>query len=227
MSRTQAAGRAADRSTGRAADRAGRRRESKETRREQLMDATLATVARKGLAATTLADVADAAGLSRGIVNFHFESKDRLLLETLTRLAADYDANWREELSTAGPGPAERLHALVTADFSERVCAPEKVAAWFAFQAEAAVRADYRDLCWARDDAYVEAVRTQCAVLEPDAPCPGDPAAAATTIYATQEGLWLRLMLGNGEMTRGDALGIMLELLARLYPAHFAQSAGT
>ena len=30
-----------------------------------------------------MADVADGAGLSRGIVNFHFESKEKLLIATL------------------------------------------------------------------------------------------------------------------------------------------------
>lgn len=199
----------------------GRRRAPKETRREQLMDATLATLARRGLAQTTLAEVADAAGLSRGIVNFHFDSKERLLFETLTRLSADYDACWREELAAAGPEPAARLRALVAADYSERVCSPEKVAAWFAFFAEAASRPAWRDLCWARDDALLDAIRALAAALDAEAGYGYDAGATATAIYAMQEGLWLRLMLGHGDLTRQAALAVALGMLGTLFPRHF------
>jgi len=200
---------------------ARRRRASRETRRGQLIDATLATLARRGLAQVTLADVADAAGLSRGIVNFHFDSKERLLLETLTRLSAEYDATWREGLAAAGPTPAGKLRALLSADLSERVCAPEKLAAWFAFFAEAAARPDYRDLCWARDDALLEAFRGLCAALDAEGGYGYDADATAMAIYAMQEGLWLRLMLGNTALTREAALAISLRMLGTLFPRHY------
>ncbi|MEM9146377.1 MAG: TetR family transcriptional regulator C-terminal domain-containing protein [Pseudomonadota bacterium] len=198
-----------------------RRRASKGARRDQLMDATLATLARRGLAQVTLADVAETAGLSRGIVNFHFESKERLLFATLSRLSAEYDAVWREELAAAGPRVADRLRALLSADFSERLCAPEKVAAWFAFFAEAAARPDYRDLCWARDDALLAAIRGLCAELDAEAGYGQDAQATAMALYAMQEGLWLRLMLGNAELSRQDALAIALGMLGTLFPQHF------
>ena len=44
--------------------------------------------------APTIADVAKAAGLSSGIVNFHFDTKEKLLVETLKYLADEYRANW-------------------------------------------------------------------------------------------------------------------------------------
>ena len=52
------------------------RKASKETRRQQLIEATIDSLAKRGYSETTMADVADGAGLSRGIVNFHFESKE-------------------------------------------------------------------------------------------------------------------------------------------------------
>lgn len=198
-----------------------RRRGSRAARREELMDATLRVLARRGLAQTTLADVADAAGLSRGIVNFHFESKERLLLETLTRLSAEYDATWRAGLEAAGPAPAERLRALLVADLSETVCAPEKLAAWFAFFAESGARSDYRDLCWARDDALLDAITTLCRALEAEGGYGYDARRTAMAIYAMEEGLWLRLMLGNAGLAREDALAISLGMLGTLFPRHF------
>ena len=68
------------------------RKASKEVRRHQLIEATIDTLARKGYAALTLADVAKTAGLSVGIVNFHFDTKEKLLVETLKYLAEQYRA---------------------------------------------------------------------------------------------------------------------------------------
>ncbi len=203
-----------------------RRREPKAARREQLMDATLVVLARRGLAQTTLADVASVAGLSRGIVNFHFESKDRLLLATLTRLSAEYDATWREGLAAAGPAPAERLRALLCADLSEAVCAPEKLAAWFAFFAESGARPEYRDLCWARDDALLEAFTSLCEALDAEGGYGYDARRTAMAIYAMEEGLWLRLMLGNAGLSRRAALDIALGMLGTLFPRHFTPEGG-
>ena len=44
-------------------------------------------IASEGLTGVTMAKVAEQAGLSRGIGNFHFQSKEQLLLETLSTLS--------------------------------------------------------------------------------------------------------------------------------------------
>jgi AcrR family transcriptional regulator len=51
--------------------------------------------------------VAKTAGLSVGIVNFHFDTKEGLLVETLKSLAEEYRGNWHEALRNAGPRPAD------------------------------------------------------------------------------------------------------------------------
>ena len=68
----------------------------------QLIDATIDSLAKRGYSETTMADVADGAGLSRGIVNFHFESKEKLLVATLQYMADEYSAHWRDGLSEGG-----------------------------------------------------------------------------------------------------------------------------
>ena len=67
-----------------------RRTATRANRRQQLIDATIKCISRKGMGSTTLGDVAGEAGLSQGIVNLHFESKDTLLNETLRYLADEY-----------------------------------------------------------------------------------------------------------------------------------------
>ena len=85
------------------------RKASKETRRQQLIEATIDSLAKRGYSETTMADVADGAGLSRGIVNFHFESKEKLLVATLQYMADEYSAHWRAALQKAGDDPARQL----------------------------------------------------------------------------------------------------------------------
>ena len=58
----------------------GSRSATRALRRQQLIQSTIESIARRGFADTTLANVAAGAGLSRGIVNFHFRSKDQLLV---------------------------------------------------------------------------------------------------------------------------------------------------
>lgn len=197
-----------------------RRRESKEVRREQLVRATIETIARKGFAGTTLADVADQAGMSRGIVNFHFESKERLFLETLHFMSDEYTAHWQTALMKAGPPPAARIEALVLCDLDEAVCNDRMIAAWFAFWAEAATRTDYRALCWSHDEGYLSAVETVCRDLKSEGGYAFDPGRIGALVYSMQEGLWLRLMVG-GARSRGDALAVARAALSSIFPAHF------
>src|SRR5262245_26310324 len=66
----------------------------KEARQKQLIEATISSIGRHGYAGTTLNHVAGAAGLSPGIVNFYFKSKDQLLAATLAKLADEYESIW-------------------------------------------------------------------------------------------------------------------------------------
>ena len=67
--------------------RSPRRTAPKEERQLQLVRATIRSVAAHGLSDTTMATVANTAGLSQGIINLHFRTKQRLLVATLRHLA--------------------------------------------------------------------------------------------------------------------------------------------
>jgi AcrR family transcriptional regulator len=63
-----------------------------EDSRRQVLDAAVKTLAARGLAATSIQDIADAAGLSKGAVHYHFESKDELLARVLDRCCESIEA---------------------------------------------------------------------------------------------------------------------------------------
>jgi AcrR family transcriptional regulator len=98
-----------------ATERQGPRKASRDVRRRQLIEATIDVLAARGYASLTIGDVARKAGLSMGIINFHFSSKETLLAETLRYLARGYRENWMSAVEAAGADPAARLYAMTTA----------------------------------------------------------------------------------------------------------------
>jgi AcrR family transcriptional regulator len=195
------------------------RKASKETRRQQLIEATIESLAKRGYSDTTLADVADGAGLSRGIVNFHFESKENLLVATLQFMSEEYADHWNAALEKAGPSLAGRLWALVHADFDRKICTKRKLAAWCAFWGEAKSRPTYQALCGARDVKYQETVISLCAELKAEGGYGYEPEPMALSLCAMLEGLWLRLMMGDGT-TREKALEAAIAFVVIAFPKH-------
>ena len=61
------------------------REESRERTRDQLLEAARVTVARNGYDGASVADIAEAAGYSKGAFFSNFDSKEALLLELLRR----------------------------------------------------------------------------------------------------------------------------------------------
>ena len=194
---------------------------SKETRRQQLIEATIGSLAKRGYAETTMADISDGAGMSRGIVNFHFESKDRLLTATLQFLSDEYSAHWRAALDKAGDNPADQLFALVSCDFDRAICNRRKLAAWCAFWGEAKSRPTYQALCAARDEDYQHLFERLCGALIDNADYGHDRDSTALALLALLEGLWHRLMMGGGTLTSEIARQVGLRQLAIVFPKHY------
>src|SRR5215471_213503 len=118
----------------------------KETRRVELIAATIDVIARAGFSDLTLAQVAETARLSTGIVNFYFKSKDALLAATLEHMVGEYRRYWRANVAAAS-GPAEKLSAMLEGDFGRLVANRKTVTVWYAFWGETRWRPDFMTLC--------------------------------------------------------------------------------
>lgn len=196
------------------------RKASRETRQMQLIEATIDSLARRGYSDTTLADVADGAGLSRGIVNFHFESKEKLLVATLQYMSEEYSGHWHAALDRAGSSPANRMWALVAADFDRKICSKRKLAAWCAFWGEAKSRPTYQALCGANDREFNETFVHLCTELKREGGYDFDPGCIALGLSTMMDGLWLRLMMSDG-LTRDGAHEAAIDFLVTIFPKHF------
>jgi TetR/AcrR family transcriptional repressor of bet genes len=202
-----------------------KRTASKAERQQQLIRATIHSVATRGLSDTTMATVSSEAGLSQGIINLHFQSKDRLLVETLRYIADEYRQTWKEALAGVGDAPAQQLAALVDVDFRLPVCDRNKLAIWFAFWGESKSRPTYRRICAERDRAYRKELVQVCeALIDEGGYSDLDADAVAAGLSAMTSGLWLDMLTSPRSMTRQDARMICMRFLATTFDRHFTPS---
>lgn len=200
------------------------RKASREARRVQLIEATIEVLAAKGYSRMTLTDVAKLAGLSHGLVNFHFETKDKLLAETLRYLSDEYRENWMAALERAGPEPTQKLHAILASDFNPAICTPARLSAWCAFWGEAQSRPMYQETCGAKDEDYNARLESVCAELLREGGYTGDPVRIARVLRVTVEGCWLDLMTMVTPYSKAEALATVMTAASAFFPRHFTDS---
>ncbi len=200
------------------------RKLSRAARRAQLIEATIETLATRGYARTTLTEVAKVAGLSHGLVNFHFETKEKLLAETLLFIAEEYRLNWTTALAEAAPDPASQLDAMLRADFNPPICTPARLSAWCSFWGEAQSRPMYQERCGSNDEAYIRQLESICAALGAAGGYGGTPARTARVLRVTIEGVWLDLMTMTDAYGRDEALATVYACATAFFPRHFTEA---
>ena len=170
-----------------------------------------------------MSTVSREAGLSQGIINLHFKSKDRLLVETLRFLSEQYRAAWEKAIARAGDSPADKLAAMVATDFKPPVCDRNKLAVWFAFWGESKSRPTYRKICALRDMTYrAEMVQVCEDLVEQGGYENIDARTVVAGLSAMTSGLWLDLLTNPRSMSRKKALHICRSYLATRFPEDFS-----
>ncbi|TCN30681.1 TetR family transcriptional regulator [Kribbella orskensis] len=169
------------------------RRLTREQRREQILAAATEAFVRSGFVATSLDDIAAAAGVTRAIVYRHFDSKNELYQSVLDRMCARLEAHVAEPvggftdesidglLAAAVESPAGFrllfMHALREPEFKDRI---EKfrsdIAAAAHLQISTVVR-DPRLARWASQLAPTVAIEAIIAWLDAGQPDPEHAAA--------------------------------------------------
>lgn len=199
------------------------RKENADRRRRQLLDAARASILRHGLGRTTLATVADAAGLSQGVAVFYFKSKAGLLTETLRDLYQGYEDHWTAALASAGDDPADQLRAILRADFDEPACGPQVLPLWFAFWGELHFQENYDAVAVDFDDRRRKVIEDICRRLLPDAP-DGEGERVAEWLDTLSDGYWQRLHLAPGSFDRDAAYRTALDWADRVISGSASRS---
>ncbi len=197
------------------------RKMPRDERRTQLIEATIATMARHGYARTTMSEVAKVAGLSHGLVNFHFASKENLLIETLLYLAEEYRLSWTTALAAAGPSAAEQIHAMLFADFAPSICSPDRLSAWCSFWGEAQSRPIYQERCGSNDQIYNHTLDALCARMIAEHGYSGNPSRISRVLRVTVEGVWLDMITLSAPYALDEARATVMTSVAAFFPRHF------
>jgi TetR/AcrR family transcriptional repressor of bet genes len=197
----------------------------KEATRRELIEATIDAIADGGLADLTLARITERADVSRGLVNFHFDSKEQLLVATLAFLTDEYRAAWGRAIAKAGRSPAAQLMAIVRNDFHPTICNRKKVAVWFAFRGESKSRPTYLEVCTRADDEFERTVHGLLAELARDGGVEIDPRLVTSGLQSMIEGLWMDCLMYPQTFKRHEAMRTVLQYLAVALPRHFGPGA--
>jgi TetR/AcrR family transcriptional repressor of bet genes len=198
-----------------------RRTKSRDARRLQVIEATIQSLADRGFSRTTVTDVAARAGISHGLVLFHFQSKENLLAETLDYLAEEYRGNWQAALAEAGPAPEARILALIKADFAESICTPARLSAWCAFWGESQSRPMYQARCGANDLLYNSTLVDLCAAMNAQHGYASNPERTARLIRIMIEGVWLDLMTLERPYSITEAFDTVMVGTRAFFARHF------
>jgi len=171
-----------------------------------------------GISQTTLARIAERAGLSQGNVVFHFQSKEALLDQTLRYLSDEYLSNWQSALAAAGSNPLAQLCALIEASFAPQICNRRKISVWFAFWGESRSRPRYMRVCGAHDKAFSDKLLALCEAIEAQHGARLQAATAALSIEGMIDGLWQNFLIGPPGFKRDRAIRAVFELFDTIYP---------
>lgn len=117
-----------------------------EARRAQIVEGMLEVVASRGYERATIKEIAQAAGLSSGLLHYHFPNKQAILVALLARLAEGLRARFARRLAQTAAGDSwGALEAYVAAHLSLDGDADGRaLACWVALGAESVFLEDLR-----------------------------------------------------------------------------------
>lgn len=189
-----------------------RRRSRSLLSRRALVVAAIRSIAERGLSETTLTSVSEISGLSRGLVAFHFASKEALIRAALAEANRQYEESWREAVRAKGLSPRLRLETAITHDIGFARRHPDLLHLWFAIWGEARAQAIYREQALPMDRRYVEELASFAAAAGLARTEAHD---AARVINAFLYGTWLEVHLDPGGFSAKSALRAGVRLVAQ------------
>lgn len=195
------------------------RHEDPKARRRQIARAVWSLAARRGLEAATLRSVAAEAGVSMGLVQHHFASKEQMLLYACEHLVELAEEGMHRLLAeTAEPGSPRsviRAVAVQTLPLTEQQRMGAGV--WLAFLTRAVRDADLATFirgAWDGTHALLTE-QMQAAQARGELVTDVDPEAESTALLSTVDGLVSHLLVGH--CTPDRALATVDAHIGRLF----------
>jgi TetR/AcrR family transcriptional regulator, fatty acid metabolism regulator protein len=191
---------------------------TEEARRRQIVAAALETIASQGYSQTSIGEIAKQLEVSKGVISYHFASKQELITDLINSILAAQNSAIRTSVEAAEGAPA-RLRAYITASFAHmaanRSATVALVDLWGSFtspEARRAFSATAYDPCRAHLMKILRLGQEQGVFGD------FDPNVLATTIQAAIDGVMLQWVF--------DATAVDLDRCAAELAALFGERVG-
>ncbi len=112
------------------------RKKIRDIRNEEMIEATIVTVHKRGYGAVTMAEIAREAGASAASISYYFGSKEGLMEATMRHLLRKLQMAMVEGYAKA-KSPRDRLYAVMDANFADSLYTVPQCSIWMQFWANA------------------------------------------------------------------------------------------
>lgn len=171
-------------------------RQAPDERRQALIAATLRCLAEQGAERTSIRSICREAGVSLGLVNHHYHSKEALVADVYEQVSNDLLATLGEAARTAEGDARARLSAFIEASFSSVILDSGLLRVWLSFWSmthKSRLIAEVHDRTYGAYLATLEDLLQGLA--RDDAPLRLDTRLAAIGLSGMLDGLWLEWCL--------------------------------
>ena len=175
------------------------RRKSAAARRRELIDAGIACLGRGGMAGFTIDEICREAGVSRGLINHHFASKEDLLV----KIYADMTQHLVD--GTRPADPVRRLATIVDTSFDERTFDRDNLRAWLSVWGQVPNRPELSAMHRERYGHYRGRIESALRELGSRSGLALHAPGVARQLVALIDGLWLEYCLHGEGFSLADA----------------------
>lgn len=198
---------------------------SKSSNRQRLIGAALDAIADVGYASTSVSEIVQRAGLSRGMIHLHFKGKEALIAEAAQRASDDYYAQLEKHLRFALPGPSGVIRAVVACDLSAEVMNTRTVGIWYelrgAARTSSAIAAHSDTRGGLLEEVMISAFRN-LSLRNATRPSEALARDAMRGTIALLDGIWTDFMLHSEGYDVIGANRTIFRFLRGLFPHEFA-----
>jgi betaine-aldehyde dehydrogenase len=187
------------------ADGAGAREVPEEARRQQLIEVTIDSLAHVGYVGSTLAQIAQRAGVSPGLVAHYFGDKDGLFEAAFRTLARGIGERMRERLRRANT-PRGRVQAVIDTNLAPEEFDQRTGTAWLAFWGQVLHVKGLKRVQAVYQRRMLSNLRHALRRLLPD----DEARSLAAMIAAMIDGVWLRAALSRWQEADSEGARALL-----------------
>lgn len=197
------------------------REDIKAWHRLKIIEATIDVVSEYGLAGTTISRVVEEAKVSRGMINVHFSSKNRLLIETAEYMGELYTNIRKTALLNQNDKCIDKIKACIYTDFSEEVLNQRVVGFWLALRSQVKSLPEIMPYVDTRDNFLKNDLLNLFKKLETEANELNNIEMVVDGIMAMLEGFWFDYYLHPEEFDRDKAIDTVILFLSASFPSQF------